>query len=185
LEQTQQDNLTAGFNYLIADDHQVVVYGVLKRLHVYPWQTNYADLKQEGFLVFAQKYNQYPGIDADKPRLAYLYQAVYWHLLDILRKQTRIQQHQCIPPVDKTGLPNWETLEDSYDAIGEWMGQTLYVKLWQKCNHRERRFLVGSYEQGLTITEMARQWHVSRKTIYQWKKRVQNKYKKIGNTLDG
>lgn len=184
MEQSKQDNLLAGFNYLISNDHQVVVYGVLKRLHIKPWQVNYADLKQEGFLVFAQKYAQYPGADDDKARLAYLYQAVYWHLLDILRKQNRLQQHQCCISTDATGMPDWESLHDPYDAVGEWVGATLYDELWKKCNSRERHFLSDSYDCGLTVTEMARKWHVSRKTIYQWKTGVQNKFKQMGNTLE-
>lgn len=44
------------FNFLLDGDHELVVYGVLKKLHITKGNTYYDDMVQEGMLSFVEKY---------------------------------------------------------------------------------------------------------------------------------
>ncbi|USS86146.1 hypothetical protein M3M38_05470 [Fructilactobacillus cliffordii] len=79
-----------GFDFLLEGDHEVVIYGVLKRLNVRPFHTYYHDLVQEGRLAFVSAYEKYLHERSNqKQMLGYIYQSVKWKLLDVLRKQQR------------------------------------------------------------------------------------------------
>ncbi|WP_054690727.1 hypothetical protein [Fructilactobacillus florum] len=78
------------FQFMLLDDHEVVIYGVLKRLNIRPFQQQYDDLAQEGRLAFVCAYQKYPHERENHPKMMnYIYQAVYWKLLDVLRQKTR------------------------------------------------------------------------------------------------
>ena len=88
------DNKTdyqTAFDFMLEGDHEVVVFGVLKRLNVRPWHEHYQDLVQEGRLEFVDAYQKYPDQrDDEKQMLSYIYQSVKWRLLDKLRRSTRV-----------------------------------------------------------------------------------------------
>lgn len=44
------------FDFLLDGDHELVVYGVLKKLHISKQNTYYDDMVQEGMLSFVEKY---------------------------------------------------------------------------------------------------------------------------------
>ncbi|WP_429970434.1 sigma factor [Fructilactobacillus sp. Tb1] len=79
------------FDFLLEGDHEVVVFGVLKRLNVRPWHAHYQDLVQDGRLEFIAAYEKYPDDRSnEKQMLSYIYQSVKWRMLDRLRRQTRV-----------------------------------------------------------------------------------------------
>lgn len=177
-----EPDLNDGFAYLMQGDHRAVVYGALKRLNVRPYHDYYEDLKQEGFIKFAQKYNQYDGEDKEKQRLAYIYQGVYWHLLDLLRHDSRDRQRN-LAVMDNDDMDWQDCLRDPERFVENVDGAMLLTQLWKICDEKQRRYIRGSFELGMTVTEIARHWRVSRKTVYQWKQEVREKMKKVGNTF--
>lgn len=79
-----------GFAYLLQAEHEKVIYGVLKHLHVSRQDPDYEDLVVEGQLVFAQAFCMYcesHAIVKEAEVMPYLYQKIKWRLLDVLRKR--------------------------------------------------------------------------------------------------
>ncbi|TPR43663.1 sigma-70 family RNA polymerase sigma factor [Apilactobacillus micheneri] len=173
--------LNDGFNYLMQGDHRVVIFGVLKRLNIQRNTPQYDDLMQEGFIIFAKKYYQYQGPDDDKQRLAYLYQGVYWHLLDQLRKASRNTQK--IEFMSANNQDSWENqLIDEYSFESELSHNELLNELWKISSKTERKLIYYSYYEGIdNMREISRQTHISTKTLNKWRKSLRQKINLIKN----
>lgn len=152
------------FEFLMQDDHEVIIYGVLKRLNITKSHKDYDDLLQEGRLAFIKAYQRAPKDDG-QVCLPYIYQGVYWDLLDYLKRQTRINQHQ------ETDDDN-EILELPQANLPDCEIDLVYQQILKNCDNYQRKYLIGKYQLGLNPTEMARYFGVSRKTIYQWKQGI-------------
>ncbi|GAY79486.1 RNA polymerase sigma factor [Apilactobacillus micheneri] len=170
-----------GFDYLMQGDHKVVIFGVLKRLNIQRNTSQYDDLMQEGFIIFAKKYYQYQGPDDDKQRLAYLYQGVYWHLLDQLRKASRNTQKIEFMPTDNQD--SWENqLIDDYSFESELSHNELLTELWKISSETERKLIYYRYYEGIdNMTEISRQTNISTKTLNRWRKSLRQKINLIKN----
>lgn len=173
--------LKAGFNYLMQGDHQVVIYGVLKRLNIQRNTAQYDDLMQEGFIAFAQKYNQYNGPDDDKQRLAYLYQGVYLHLLDQLRKASRNTQK--IEFMSADNQDSWENqLIDEHSFESELSHNELLNQLLKISSDTERKLIYYRYYEGIdNMREISRRTNISTKTLNKWRNSLRKKIKIIKN----
>ncbi|TPR37637.1 RNA polymerase sigma factor [Apilactobacillus micheneri] len=171
----------AGFDYLIQGDHKVIIYGVLKRLNIQRYTSQYDDLMQEGFIAFTQKYNQYHGPDDDKQRLAYLYQGVYWHLLDQLRKASRNTQKIEFMPADNQD--SWENqLIDDYSFESELSHNELLNQLLKISSDTERKLIYYRYYEGIdNMREISRRTNISTKTLNKWRNSLRKKIKIIKN----
>ncbi|MCY9806339.1 sigma-70 family RNA polymerase sigma factor [Lentilactobacillus senioris] len=162
----------AAFDFLLTGDHQNVIYGAIKRLHIYRSYAEYDDLVQEGRLAFVRSYLKAPATahDDEHKLLVFIYQGVYWHLLNCLDQYRRKAEHQA----ETTTLPIQATdLEPTMET------NQLYQQLLSVLSFNEQRYLTAAYIEGLNVTEMARQFEVSRKTIYWWKAGVAQKAKII------
>lgn len=172
-----EPDLTPGFEYLMKENHQGLVHGVLKRLNILPNNPQYDDLVQEGFIRFAQKYIEYDEEKTNNSLISYLYQGVYWYLLDLLRKQQRQNNHTEMMSAEQDGWED-ELLDDS-EGVGEVNDRELLNQLWLNCTHDQRKFLCSSFNEGMNVTDISRKYRVSRKTVYKWKQGVQKEYLKI------
>lgn len=158
----------AAFDFLLSGDHQNVIYGVLKRLHVYRSYPEYEDLIQEGRLAFVQCYQKAPATTREDEHrlLAYIYQGVYWQLLKCLDSQRRRAGHQ----TDDENKPQPVT-----DPQAQIESDQLYTQLLPLLSKNEQCYLTATYVDGLTVSEIARQMGVSRKSVYWWKAGVAQK----------
>lgn len=162
----------AAFEFLLTGDHQNVIYGAIKRLHIYRSYEAYDDLVQEGRLAFVRSYLKAPEAvrKNEHKLLVYIYQGVYWHLLNCLDQLRRKEEHQ----TEATTLPIQATdLEPTMET------NQLYQQLLSVLSPNERRYLTAAYVRGLNVSEMAREFEVSRKAIYWWKAGVAQKAKII------
>ncbi|TPR39817.1 sigma-70 family RNA polymerase sigma factor [Apilactobacillus micheneri] len=177
----ESKDLTAGFDYLMQGDHKVIIYGVLKRLNIPRYTSQYDDLMQEGFIAFAKKYYQYQGVDDDKQRLAYLYQGVYWHLLDQLRKESRNTQK--IEFMAEDNQDSWENqLIDEYSFESELSHNELLNQLWKISSATEQKLIFYRYYEGINnMREISRRTNISTKTLNKWRKSLQQKINLIKN----
>lgn len=167
------NNLDDGFDFLMKQNHVGIVYGVLKRLNIRRDNPQFDDLKQEGFIHLATKYSRYNEELDDNRVCGYLFQAVYWHLLDILRKQQRANDHVMNVELDVNNTNDGFLPHDEIDGID------LLNQLWLQCTTNQRKFLCCAYNESMTVTQISRKYHVSRKTVYQWKKGVQEEFYKL------
>ncbi|MCK8625180.1 sigma-70 family RNA polymerase sigma factor [Apilactobacillus xinyiensis] len=160
----------AGFNYLMEGDHQVLIHGVLKRLNIRHFNQHYDDLFQEGVLAFVQKYEQCPVDKTDKQRLGFIYQGVYWHLLDYLRKDSLVDTRQ---ENDDTEIAYLPASDDSNALIER---KLLLQKLQIICTKKELSYLYNRHELRMPVTKMAEQENISRQSMH---KRLNKLYQKI------
>ncbi|GAF37213.1 sigma-70 family RNA polymerase sigma factor [Lentilactobacillus farraginis] len=174
----EQRNRTEAFNFLLDGDHEVVIYGVLKRLHVVKGNPLYDDMVQEARLAFVNKYLQ--GLNAKKkpePFLGYIYQGVYWAMIDYMRCQAVADGHNYETTDDTDPLSD---LPDMDQSVAEIEANVLISTLSGLCTMDELKYLQCAYYYGMNISEIARYLGVNRKRVYRWRKRLTHK---IGDLL--
>lgn len=164
------------FDFLLDGDHELIVYGVLKRLHVTKGNPLYDDMVQEARLAFVNKYLQ--GMNEKKrpePFLPYIYQGVYWAMIDYLKKQRAADGH-IYEKTDDTD-PLAEVADDNY-SVEEIEGMALIETLSGICTVNELACLKYAYY-GMNVSEIARQMGVSRVTVHKWRNNLSQKIKRL------
>jgi RNA polymerase sigma factor (sigma-70 family) len=173
---------SAAFTFLAADDHELVIYGVLKRLNVTQQLDYYDDFVQEGRLLFVQSYQQYPeDIDADPQKfLRRTYWFIYWRLMDQLRRRTRQNSHHEFS-LDNELLPD-EVKEaivfDAHDQCSiefQIISDDFFQRLFKQCSKNEQRYLLGVVCKQQSLTEIAADYGVTRQAVYKWQQQVRRK----------
>lgn len=75
------------------DQYSGMVHGALKRLGMWRMHPEYEDFVQQGLIKLVEAYETYPRDLEQEEYLkqfgGYAYQRVYWHMIDLLRKQRR------------------------------------------------------------------------------------------------
>lgn len=170
-------NLTEGLDYLINEEQKGIIYGALKRLNINNWAIEFDDLVQEGRLAFAKAFASYPDNPRENQKFnCYAYQAVYWRLLDLLRKSQMVNSHNDGESNDLLmEIPNSES-NCPFERIAT---IDLMERLVKCCTERERRFIRLCYEENLTGGEIAKQERISRQTVYQIRRKIKEKVQKI------
>lgn len=85
---------------------QRIIFGVLKRLHIYYYHPDRTDFEQEARMIMAKAMQRFDTTHSKLPsqhghaRYLYLYQHLYWRLIDRLRVQKR-QTEQIQMSLDK------------------------------------------------------------------------------------
>ncbi len=164
------------FDFLLDGDHELVVYGVLKKLHIRRDNPYYEDLVQEGMMAFVEKYIQAIKLKKEPGSyLLFIYQGVYWYILDCLRKEMRHRAGIDEPADEKDLLLE---LEDKKKSVGFYDAHIISDELRSQLSPEEARYLTLAYDYGMNITEIARECHASRTTVYKWRRGVINQFQK-------
>ncbi|GAY72040.1 sigma-70 family RNA polymerase sigma factor [Lentilactobacillus kosonis] len=166
------------FEFLTTGDHEVVIFGVLRRLHISPNHEYYDDMVQEGRLTFVNAYLKAPKTN-EKRQLVYIYQKVYWSMLDYLRKQSTVNDHKYVPDEPTANQDELFEIPTEHSYVGDCETQATFAELMDICTKDERHYLLAAYKYGLNVTEIADQRGVSRPTVYKWKRSVLQKAKHI------
>ncbi|KRL87457.1 sigma-70 family RNA polymerase sigma factor [Ligilactobacillus apodemi] len=161
-----------GFNYLLQNGHEKIIYGVIKKLHVDYKNNDFEDLIEEGKIAFVLAYEDYVArnnVTEFQKLNAFIFQKVKWHLLDVLRKNYNVSQHiTCWDDSDEVLL-----LQDDCATLEEDIAtKEIFEQVYLKCSEMERKFLDLRLNTELSLTAIAQQLHVSRKTIYKYKKDI-------------
>lgn len=162
-----------GFAYLLQAEHEKVIYGVLKHLHVSRQDPDYEDLVVEGQIAFAQAYCAYCQAHdsvTEEAVMPYIYQKIKWRLLDLLRKQMRTKQRECGLPENADEL--WIVANCQNDDV---IIRDLLERLWNLCTPKERKFLELQLYSNLNLVKTAKMLEISRKTVYNYKRRILRK----------
>lgn len=162
----------AAYQFLYEGDHEVILFAVLKRLHISRQHADYEDYLQEARLLFPEVYEAFPEDPIAKPHqfLAYAQQHLYWRLLDRLRRDRKQNDRQA--PGDQTDLLTAVASdEDILDAIGQADFRRYLLKLIGGAGSTgEWRYLVGTLIDQLTAAEIAARHGVSHNTVYKWRR---------------
>lgn len=157
------------------DQYSGMVHGALKRLGVWHMHPDYDDFVQQGLMKLVEAYETYPN-DLEQAEYlqkfgGYAYQKVYWHMIDMLRKQKRKWESEMAWPEDLEGQqPDTHlSIEQGYQEMD------LLAQMLPLLTVKEQAYLVDAVVNRLSVTEIAQKQGVSRKTVYEWKKRVAEK----------
>ncbi|WP_283680483.1 sigma-70 family RNA polymerase sigma factor [Lentilactobacillus sp. Marseille-Q4993] len=166
------------FEFMQAGDHEVVIFGVLRRLHISPNHEYYDDMVQEGRMAFAEAYLKCGDEDDTKRKLVFIYQKVYWTMLNYLKKQLRINGHRYeADDTNEDPLLDIPAMNDDPDLDCKLQ----YEELMNQCTDKERQYLLAAYKYGMNFAEIAREYGVSRKTVYKWRDGLLKKAREISN----
>lgn len=170
----KNEKISLAFNSLLSDKRIGIIYGVLKRLNVQPWQSNYDDLFQEGCLAYVDAYLSFSGEQNTFP--AYAFQRIYWRLLDILRRQAHYNNFSefSLDQDDTTELPML-----SPSTIDHAVNTTYFTQLARHCSLNQRRYLHASLTLKLSDHQIATYYGVSPSAVYQWKRGIIEKARRL------
>lgn len=174
------------FDFLAIDDHERVIFGVIKRLGVNKQHHYYDDFVQEGRLIFISAYEKFPGnVTVEEEKfMVFAYQRIYWHLLDLLRRQSQQISHhefsldnELIPTEIKEAI----TLDPTskVNQIDQLVNDDFFIRLFPSCSTNERRFLLDAVLKQKTNIEIARHYQVSKQAVSKWKRQVQRKAQEV------
>lgn len=171
--------LQDGFNFLYSDKRTRLVHGVLKGLGVAVTRDDYDDLFQEGCLIFAQVFADYPEpikTPMDKRRLmTFAYRKIRWRLLDILRHQQRgVEVSQYSLNQDEL-TPESRELDDPRAQLpfNRLANAAFFDELWRRSSKKARRYLSLVLQDRFdSDTAIAKHCGVSRQAVHQWKQQL-------------
>ncbi len=174
-----------GLAFLLTNNRTRLIHGVLKSLYLRPSDDDYQDYFQEACLLFAQAYCDFPNkIDNHETDLMHFaYQKIRWRLLD-QRKRASWQQSCCECSLDSPALsPTQKELlfldPNSNSPLAVTAKNDLFARLATQCTKKQRDYLLSVVVRHMTDSEIARYYHVSRQTVYQWKRGVIEKARKL------
>lgn len=177
--------ITAAFDFLLSEERERVIYGVLKRLHVTPIHPQYQDLLQEGRIIFTEAYQAYkklhPTAENERDLMLFAYQRIRWRLLDILRKEQQhlsncLSMESILSAGESSPELSFEAADPAtLDLEDETLNCELYEHLLAKCTANEAKYLRQSFVFMRSMTEIAKMYGVSRQTIYNWRAGIQRK----------
>lgn len=173
-------------------EYQRIIYGVLKRLHIYPYHPYRADYEQEAHLIMSlalQDFHEHNHKCTDAKKVGlFLYQRLYWRLLDRLRAE-QIQRNHIQFSIDQINddhhdeeMPNMFSKifhDQSVDRqfchceINQFFQQLLPL-----LTNQQRRYLELVYLD-YSPAEIAERLHISQQAVSNLRRRVI----KCGRTL--
>ncbi|WP_034549750.1 sigma-70 family RNA polymerase sigma factor [Carnobacterium funditum] len=152
--------------------HSRIVFGVLKREGIQRTHPDYDDFVQQGLLKLVEAYETFPEDPEEEafiyPFGGFAFKKIQWHVRDLRRKEQRMSLNESAWPA---------LMEENYpDRQSHFENECLAMDLFQKMlvvlTKKEQLYLIDAVIYRLTVTEIAQNNQVSRKTIYQWRKSV-------------
>lgn len=155
--------------------YQALIFGALKNLHQSPLQENWDDLVQEARLALASKL-----MLSDKGQInhSYLYQCIYWRILDLLRSQQRRQSRQTSASADQELTFIDYQMARVYARHGN---DRLFNQLKPMLTRQQQAYL-DLLLSGYGDTEIALQWHCSRQAVNKLRQRIIKKGRQFFQT---
>lgn len=159
-----EQHLLEGWRFAVSQ--QKVIYGALKKERIWRKNTYWADFVQEGFLVYAQRYVTYRQAHEDFELAAfnlYAFQAIRWHIRNLLRRDQWLQSHSQVC-LDDDETPTPAMLISAFpadqvllmDAIRQ--GQVVLTK-------RQRLLLQRHFLAGEKLSQLATEFQVTPRTL--------------------
>ena len=171
--------LQDGFNFLYSDKRTRLVHGVLKGLGVAVSRNDYDDLFQEGCLIFAQVFADYPEPIAtpmeERRMMTFAYRKIRWRLLDILRHQQHgVEASQYSLDQDELNPESRELVDERAQLpFSRLANDVFFAELWRRSGKQARRYLnLALQERFENDTAIAKYCGVSRQAVYQWKQKL-------------
>lgn len=158
----------------LIEHYHVLLLGALKRCHIKCHHPEFDDYLQIARLILLETYREFSTTNQDMSGFHnFVYQKIYWQLTDTLRKEARRTTTQdVIDPyvMDYTDLPT-TIIDEEAIAVSE-----LISALSPDLTKHERRYLIETYINDLTVKQLAEKYQVNRTAVYKWRRGVAKKY---------
>lgn len=151
--------------------HEGLVYGALKKCGINRLHQNYDDFVQIGLWTLVRVYEQFPD-DLTQEEYYYqftgfAFQKIRWAIIDEIRKdQLKKEREQVVAEFFE------EDVGCTSESNEDWLVWQLLPSMLNCLAPAEQNYLKDTVFNQLSVTEIAKKYEVSRKTVYQWKKRT-------------
>lgn len=183
MKATKSRQLSRNLEISFFEVHQSIVYGCLRQLNISMYHPNYDDLKQVGLIALVEAYETFPKSLFNEEHFyqftGFAFQKVKWRILDELRKHNRLRSKEQAMEKEMIDLFAPRTFDNENGFI-------LFLLLESMANHlnqNEKDYLFETVINQLTVTEFAKKKGVSRKTVYEWKKKIAKKLKQYKKAI--
>ncbi|MCH4169789.1 MAG: sigma-70 family RNA polymerase sigma factor [Lactobacillus sp.] len=150
------DSTTTQRAWELALANQAVIHGALKKANIWRSRPDYEDLAQEGQLVYVTCYHRFcqeHETFSERAFNCYAYQAIIWHLRNILRRDMWLSDHTQAS-LDATVPPESDHLAynfpESLIALSIRLGQ-----IQELLSQRQKAVLVRHMWQGEPLRQLA------------------------------
>lgn len=155
-----------------------IIYGALKRLHINFYHPNRANFEQDACLIMAQAMMDFDQLDSTTSRNVYLFQRIYWRLLDQLRAEQKKKEHAALSYDQLNATDDSEkSLEKIFRDFSAEHHFTrcetdlFYAQLIERLTPQQRRYL-QMLHLGYNGPEIAERLGISRQAVANLRKRV-------------
>ncbi|OZI13574.1 RNA polymerase subunit sigma-24 [Bacillaceae bacterium SAS-127] len=142
-----------------------MIYHVMKSLHIYKDRDEF---QQIGQIALWEAYEKYDETKGSFSSIAYLY--IKGRMIDELKKAKQREEN-----VIYTNKPFWE--EKSEEQSDPSLQLEVLLTYAIHLTHREKIWLIRTFYQDMTITEIAQCENVSPSAVKKWRKQAMNKLK--------
>ncbi|MEG0254897.1 sigma-70 family RNA polymerase sigma factor [Vagococcus sp.] len=152
----------------LVEEHHVLILGALKKCHVSTYHPQFEDYLQIARWTLIETHRRFIKEEKDMTSFHnYVFQRIYWKITDEIRKEmNRSEKLQ----TDSTEELLLELPDTSCDDLLE--VTDILDKLSTQLTPQEKLFLEEAYLNELSVTDIARKYHVSRQTVYNWRDKV-------------
>lgn len=174
-----------GFLHLTLHHNDRLIKISLYKLHIYPDHRQYDDLYQEGCLAYAKAYVSFDGDPETYADLdwfqAYAYRRIYWRLLDLLKHSWNYVQAQ-ETSVDQSQATNLALQAQADPSASQALQKAdlehalRYIRAHS--TPLQNQYLSLVLDADLTNAEIARILGISRQSVYELRRRVQEVVKR-------
>lgn len=142
-----------------------MIYHVMKSLHIYK---DSDEFQQIGQIALWEAYEKYDETKGSFSSIAYLY--IKGRMIDELKKAKQREEN-----VIYTNKPFWE--EKSEEQSDQSLQLEILLTYAIHLTNREKIWLIRTFYQDMTITEIAQCENVSPSAVKKWRKQALNKLK--------
>lgn len=170
-----------GISEQLAEDlltiHEEIIHGCLKSLRLYGHHPDYDDYVQIGRVALLQAYERFPQDLMTEQEIyqftGYAYTRVRWKIIDEIRKVTRHSEKKAALTDEVIAYVTKKSSNVPHVSIEF---TDLFKKLWEKLDNREREIVKALCQQELNYSEIAEVHNISRRTVYNIRKKIQEKW---------
>lgn len=174
-----------GFIHLTLHHNERLIKIAFNKLHIYPDHHQYDDLYQEGCFAYAKAYVSFEGNPEVYDDLdwfqAYAYRRIYWRILDLLKRSWNYVQEQEVS-ADQSQATNLAMQAQADPNATQRLQQAeldhviRYIRAHS--TPLQNKYLSLVLDADLTNTEIAKRLGISRQSVYELRRRVQEVVKR-------
>ncbi|MGO2084079.1 sigma-70 family RNA polymerase sigma factor [Vagococcus sp.] len=159
----------------LLDNYHNILLGALKKCHIYFYHPQFEDYLQLARWTLIETYREQLKNGVDLTNFNnFIYQKVYWKIIDAIRHDLKQQKNEFpVEPVILTETKISTTIDETEILVEERL-----TKLLPHLTPREKDFLFETLINGLSISEIAKKYQVSRQVVYRWRDHTALKYLK-------